>query len=51
MLDETLDDLRNEADPRKAVIAAYARMEKILAGHGLGRRAVGGAARVPASAY
>ena len=38
MLDETLDDLRNEADPRKAVIAAYARMEKILAGHGLGRR-------------
>jgi len=39
MLDETLDDLRNEADPRKAVIAAYARMEKILAGHGLGRRA------------
>lgn len=39
MLDETLDDLRNEADPRKAVIAAYARMEKILAGHGLGRSA------------
>jgi hypothetical protein len=39
MLDETLDDLRNEADPRKAVIAAYARMEKILDGHGLGRRA------------
>ena len=38
MLDEALDDLRNEADPRKAVIAAYARMEKILAGHGLGRR-------------
>ncbi len=38
MLDETLDDLSNEADPRKAVIAAYARMEKILAGHGLGRR-------------
>jgi hypothetical protein len=38
MLDETLDDLRNEADPRKAVIAAYARMEKILAAHGLPRR-------------
>jgi hypothetical protein len=38
MLDETLDDIRNEADPRKAVIAAYARMEKILAAHGLGRR-------------
>jgi tetrahydromethanopterin S-methyltransferase subunit B len=39
MLDETLDDLRNETDPRKAVIAAYARMEKILAAHGLPRRA------------
>jgi hypothetical protein len=38
MLDETLDDLRNEADPRKAVIAAYARMEKILSAHGLARR-------------
>lgn len=38
MLDETLDDLRKETDPRKAVIAAYARMEKILAAHGLGRR-------------
>jgi len=37
MLDETLDDLRNEADPRKAVIAAYARMEKILSAHGLAR--------------
>lgn len=38
VLDETLDDLRNEADPRKAVIAAYARMERILAAHGLPRR-------------
>jgi NADH:ubiquinone oxidoreductase subunit 6 (subunit J) len=38
MLDETLDDIRSEADPRKAVIAAYARMEKILAAHDLGRR-------------
>lgn len=38
MLDETLDDLRNEADPRKAVIAAYARMERILAAHDLARR-------------
>jgi NADH:ubiquinone oxidoreductase subunit 6 (subunit J) len=37
MLDETLDDLRNEADPRKAVIAAYARMEKILSAHDLAR--------------
>jgi len=38
MLDETLDDLRAETDPRKAVIAAYARMEKILAAHDLPRR-------------
>lgn len=38
MLDETLDDLRSETDPRKAVIAAYARMEKILAAHDLARR-------------
>jgi uncharacterized protein DUF4129 len=38
VLDETLDDLRNEADPRKAVIAAYARMERILGAHGLPRR-------------
>ena len=38
MLDETLDDLRNEADPRRAVIAAYARMESILAAHDLARR-------------
>ena len=38
LMDETLDDLRNEADPRKAVIAAYARMERILAAHGLPRR-------------
>jgi hypothetical protein len=38
VLDETLDDIRNEADPRKAVIAAYARMERALAAHGLPRR-------------
>lgn len=37
VLDETLDDLRRESDPRKAVIAAYARMEQILAVHGLPR--------------
>ena len=37
MLDETLDDLYGESDPRKAVIAAYARMERILAAHGLPR--------------
>ena len=36
-LDDTLDDLRNEADPRRAVIAAYARMERLFAAHELGR--------------
>jgi len=34
---DTIDDLRNEADPRRAVIAAYARMEGILARHGYPR--------------
>jgi len=38
LLDETLDDIRAESDPRKAVIAAYARMEKILGAHGYARR-------------
>jgi hypothetical protein len=38
VLDETLDDLRAERDPRRAVIAAYARMERVLAAHGLPRR-------------
>ncbi len=37
VLDETLDDLRAEADPRRAVIAAYARMERALAAFGLPR--------------
>jgi hypothetical protein len=37
-LDETLDDLRQERDPRRAVIAAYARMERVLASHGIPRR-------------
>ena len=35
---ETLDDLRREADPRKAVIAAYAKMERTLAARGIPRR-------------
>ncbi len=35
---ETIDDLRREADPRRAVIAAYARMEGVLGRHGYGRR-------------
>lgn len=34
----TLDDLRAERDPRRAVIAAYARMERALAASGLPRR-------------
>lgn len=34
-----LDDLRSENDIRRAVIAAYARMEKVLARSGLRRRA------------
>jgi Domain of unknown function (DUF4129) len=33
VLADTLDDLRAERDPRKAVIAAYARMEKLFAAH------------------
>jgi hypothetical protein len=38
MLDETLEDLHRERDPRKAVIAAYARMERSLGAYGLPRR-------------
>ena len=37
-LDLTLDDLRAEADPRRAVIGAYARLERVLAAHGEPRR-------------
>ncbi|MGH3008707.1 MAG: DUF4129 domain-containing protein [Gaiellaceae bacterium] len=37
-LDESLDDLRSEPDLRKAIIAAYARMERALALAGLPRR-------------
>ncbi len=36
-VDESLDDLRAEPDPRRAVIAAYARLENVLAAHGLPR--------------
>jgi hypothetical protein len=39
VLDDTLDDLRAEVDPRKAVIAAYARLERTLAAHGSARKA------------
>jgi hypothetical protein len=38
VLDDSIDDLRAEGDPRRAVIAAYARMETVLAAHGAPRR-------------
>lgn len=37
ILDDTLDDLRAEADPRRAVIAAFARLERTLSASGLPR--------------
>jgi hypothetical protein len=37
VLDEALDDLRAETDPRRAVIEAYARMERALRAAGLPR--------------
>jgi len=37
-LDESLDDLRSEPDLRRAIIAAYARMERTLAATGIPRR-------------
>ena len=37
VLNETLDDLVREPDPRKAVIGAYARMERTLAARGFPR--------------
>ena len=37
-LDESLDALRAEPDPRRAVIAAYARLERVLGSHGFARR-------------
>jgi hypothetical protein len=36
-IDETLDDLLAETDPRRAVIAAYARLERVLGAYGLPR--------------
>lgn len=39
VLDEAIDDLPGEADPRRAVIAAWVRLERVLARHGLPRRA------------
>ena len=37
-LDEAIDDLRRDPDPRRAVIAAYARMEQALSVYGLARK-------------
>jgi hypothetical protein len=37
VLDDTIDDLLAEPDARRAVIAAYARMERSLAAHGVPR--------------
>jgi hypothetical protein len=37
-IEVSLDDLRAETDARKAVIAAYARLERVLAAHGQPRR-------------
>jgi hypothetical protein len=37
-IETTIDDLRREQDARRAVIAAYALMERTLARHGLARR-------------
>jgi hypothetical protein len=37
LLDETLDDLYAQKDPRTAIIAAYARMERLFASAGLER--------------
>jgi uncharacterized protein DUF4129 len=38
VLAESLDDLRREVDPRRAVIRAYSRMERTLAASGLPKR-------------
>jgi Domain of unknown function (DUF4129) len=38
-IDDTVDDLRAEPDPRRAVIAAYARLERAFAAAGLPRNA------------
>jgi Domain of unknown function (DUF4129) len=38
VLDVAVDDLMSEQDPRQAVIAAWARMERVLAARGLPRR-------------
>ncbi len=37
LIDDTLDDLRAEKDPRRAIIAAYARMERLFETYGVPR--------------
>jgi hypothetical protein len=37
VVETTIDDLRRERDARRAVIAAYANMERVLTSHGYGR--------------
>lgn len=39
LVDDEIEDVLAEADPRRAVIAAWARLERVLAGHRLPRRA------------
>jgi hypothetical protein len=38
VLDDAVEDVLREADPRRAVIAAWARLERVMARHGLARR-------------
>lgn len=38
VLEESIDELRAEQDPRRAVIRAYARLERVLAANGLPKR-------------
>lgn len=38
VLDDAIDDVLGEADPRRAVIAAWARLERVLARYGVPRR-------------
>jgi Domain of unknown function (DUF4129) len=37
LLDDAVEDVMRESDPRRAVIAAWARLERVLARHGLPR--------------
>ncbi len=39
VVNDSLEGVRNEGDPRRAVIVAYATMERMLAAHGFPRRA------------